>query len=42
MEVKKFSEYKSVNQKPDVILDFPVLRQVFNYDCDASALQQLL
>lgn len=28
--------------KPKVKLDFPEFRQVFNYDCDVTALQQIL
>lgn len=40
-----FLDYKgflSESVKSDVMLEFPELRQVYNYDCGASAFQQVL
>lgn len=36
------TSYPANPPQPDVILDFPELRQVFNYDCGALALQCVL
>ena len=34
--------FEKLNKRPKKILTFPALRQVFNYDCGASALQAVL
>jgi predicted double-glycine peptidase len=36
------TEYPDNSPKPTKLIEFPELRQTFNYDCGASALQELL
>ena len=37
--IKLFEQFKNT---PKVLLDFPELRQVYNYDCGVTAMQQVL
>lgn len=44
-KMKNYKEYileKESKLKPTIELDFPELRQVYNYDCGVSCLQQVL
>lgn len=40
--MKKYNKFITENLKPKVLLDFPELRQFYNYDCGVTALQQVL
>jgi hypothetical protein len=37
--IKLFEQFKN---EPKVLLNFPDLRQIFNFDCGVTALQQVL
>lgn len=40
--MKNYNQFLLENLKPKTKLDFPELRQVFNYDCGVTCLQQVL
>jgi predicted double-glycine peptidase len=40
--MKNYKNFLLENLKPNVILDFVDLRQIFNFDCGVTALQQVL